>query len=473
MIKQEIVWTVLPNGIGKTGSGELCLKLSVFVSPRLGTDDPNVEELKLKEFPDFLNWPEKVKTMEFEVECEECDNTSTTIATLENSDLLDAKLWSVLFKDNTFVRPYTFPDYSKRIIRTYPVESVLSYLKKWYRTVAENSPSSLPLLEPGKDDRAEETLKTLIDDLGGLLKPEKLTLKNGEYKNLFKNEDKASIKETIIEKNKGFFGNEVNNVELFKIDENNWRMILGINTYYVEFTDTELNIYRDIYNRLAAIKKLKVLDPKELYGFKEEDKTISEQEKRKIFAFLQANRFYDRRERKQLDYYNVIPSPPEKPQIDFHQMLATLGDHPVIMRRLGLVLDLVIPVPENPFSAIRLISPKSSNDLRPWTNCIFTERQFTAQPKPGSKLKNRMLDLTNANDDLDDSELYYSLMQVDTDGAALKILDFAGNMNRQIKKRFLFSFPEKDTKEIFKDCNFNINQYHEQFNAKEYKDYVL
>ncbi|MCK4296294.1 MAG: hypothetical protein KAX28_06515, partial [Candidatus Marinimicrobia bacterium] len=140
MKKQEIVWTMLPNGIRETEEGNPCLKLSVFVSPRLGTDDASVKEIKLGEFPDFSdennnsNWSKKVKAMRFKVEF---DNGSTIPATLDDS-YLDEELWSALFKDNTFVRPYKFSDYKDRIIHTYPVQGVLSYLKNRYATIAEN-----------------------------------------------------------------------------------------------------------------------------------------------------------------------------------------------------------------------------------------------------------------------------------------------------------------------------------------------
>jgi hypothetical protein len=50
MIKQEIIWTALPNGIKDDR-----IRLSVFVSPRLSTDE-NLPHPELGQFPDFAAW---------------------------------------------------------------------------------------------------------------------------------------------------------------------------------------------------------------------------------------------------------------------------------------------------------------------------------------------------------------------------------------------------------------------------------
>ncbi|MBW8801082.1 MAG: hypothetical protein JF597_48320 [Streptomyces sp.] len=42
------------------------------------------------------------------------------------------------------------------------------------------------------------------------------------------------------------------------------------------------------------------------------------------------------------------PPRPDKPKPDFHQMLSALGDHPALLRRLGLVIDLALPVDQLP-----------------------------------------------------------------------------------------------------------------------------
>ena len=62
--KQTIIWTALPNGIA---NGQL--QLSVFVSPRLHTDE-GLPRPTLDQFDDFKNWPGKIKDMKFTVQFE-------------------------------------------------------------------------------------------------------------------------------------------------------------------------------------------------------------------------------------------------------------------------------------------------------------------------------------------------------------------------------------------------------------------
>jgi len=484
MKEQKIVWTVLPNGVGKTETGDPGLKLSVFVSPRLKTDE-NLPEPHLEQFPDFSkNWPKKVKTMKFGVEF---DNGATASATLDESKL-DIELWSVLFKESTFVRPYEFKDYKDRIIRTYPVQGVLSYLKKKYVAIAENSPNSVPLLEPRRDDEGkliddpDATLEAFINDLGDLLKPEKIVICKlsdkvyGEFKGHLVEgafDRVLTYIEACLRKKKYQLSDDA---KISKIDDNNWKITDGKNEYYLEDTGTELNVYQysDIYSKLdEELEKSKALDPNKLYGFAKEK-----------LDFLQANRFYDRREKEQPYYFKpnakMVPPPPEIPKIDFHQMLTTLGDHPLLLRKLGLVLDFLIPVPNHPFSSIRLIpiwsddAPPSNfnEDLTPRTKCIFKKNRFMAQSKPGSKLKNGMLDLTDADDDHDGGSAVYSLVQVDPDGAALKIVNSADSMRRQIKKRYLCNFSEEHSKKIIKDCDISIDSLR-GYSGEIHKDFRI
>ncbi|MCK4689762.1 MAG: hypothetical protein KAT41_05650, partial [Candidatus Marinimicrobia bacterium] len=495
MKKQEIVWTVLPNGIGEIEEGNLCLKLSVFVSPRLGTDDMGVTEMKLGEFPDFSdennnsNWSKKVKAMRFKVEF---DNGLTIPATLDDS-YLDEELWSALFKDNSFVRPYKFPDYKDRIIHTYPVQGVLSYLKNRYATIAENSPDSLPLLEPRTDDDGKPiddenaTLKGLVDDLGDLLKPEKkcFTFRSREEKSYYqclnllgkykKKYEVVKVDNELKDILNMYFTLSEDAV-ISRIDKKNWRIIDGDILYRIEHDSVreELTIcqYHDIYEKLnGAFKeelgksKLNALDPDELYKFTKEK-----------LNFLQAYRFYDRSEMKEPYYFKpnakMVPPSPDVPKIDFHQMLATLGDHPLLMRKLGLVLDITIPIPDNSFSSIRL-TPPSSKDSAPWTNCIFQkdERVFMASPK-GDNIKNRMLNLEDVNDDLDDDNAAYNLVQLDPDGSTLKLVNFAGNMSRQIKRRYLFSFPEDVSMQIIENCDIKIEDL-KGYSGEIHEDFII
>jgi hypothetical protein len=98
---QRIIWTALPNGADGT-----TLRLSVFISPRLY----NSSDTQLSDYPDFVNWAKRVSEVKFSVEFKGGPKLKAKVVT----DKPDNDLWTTVFKPNTFVRAYKFPDASKR-----------------------------------------------------------------------------------------------------------------------------------------------------------------------------------------------------------------------------------------------------------------------------------------------------------------------------------------------------------------------
>lgn len=165
--------------------------------------------------------------------------------------------------------------------------------------------------------------------------------------------------------------------------------------------------------------------------------------------FFQARRFYHRPEEAEPyleapDPTKLSPPPPvERPELDFHQALALLSDHPPLLRRLGIVLDLLIPIGDLPLKdqgLIRVIPQPGGNfpqiaahqDRSPWTRYIFTGERFLPAPDQGSDLQDGFLRLEGVNDrlEVDDLERPYDLVQVDADGLAIKAVHFAGTLTR-------------------------------------------
>ncbi len=479
MKKQKIVWTALPNGIGSSEEGQKQLKLSVFVSPRLETDE-GLPEPHLNQFPDFSgNWVNKVNVMSFEVEFQ---NGVSVPAILDGSNL-DAKLWDQLFHENTFVRPFEFRDLSNRSIRTYPIKGVMSYLKEKYVKIGEKSPGILPLLEPERDHEGnpigdpDATLEGFIDDIGGLLTPEKEVLCEmaGDEYYVFRNAMKDEQQRTkeiqqgkyyvlayiraCLKKQKIVLSKEVK-IEL--VNDLTWKIIDDENEYFVEDTGFSIVVYQysDIYQGVDQVLKInKVLDPSKLYGYPKEQ-----------LDFIQANRFYDRRENKREFHLKPnakhVPPPPKIEKMDFHQMLAMLGDHPLLMRKLGIVLDLTISsVPDQTITSVKVTAkwsndnPPSSfhTDSTPTTYCILEKNQFIAKPKPGSKIVNGMLNLKGVDDELDGSPSEYRLLQVDPEGSALKTLRAGSSMTRQFRRKYKTTFSNDLSKDALKNgCDLQM-----------------
>lgn len=119
---------------------------------------------------------------------------------------------------------------------------------------------------------------------------------------------------------------------------------------------------------------------------------------------------------------------PEPPQIDFHQMLSALGDHPTLLRRLGLVIDLDLPVDRlTPTRGERglAVSPRflslvpdaASQDLTPATlYALVLGEDFCAAASGGDPLGPPARGLLA----LPESE--YTIEQADIDGVNLKLL---------------------------------------------------
>ncbi|NEY35569.1 hypothetical protein GTU99_25960 [Streptomyces sp. PRKS01-65] len=127
------------------------------------------------------------------------------------------------------------------------------------------------------------------------------------------------------------------------------------------------------------------------------------------------------------------PPAPEKPDPDFHQMLTSLGDHPALLRRLGLILDFLLPAERIPVSHgehllsvdpdwVSELGPRSQ-DLCPRTRYVFLpdRKVFVAAPRAfgTDPLASPALGLVAL------PETDFSLEQADIDGAALKLAELA------------------------------------------------
>jgi hypothetical protein len=138
MATQTVIWTTLPRDITSDGKK---LRLSAFVSPRLQIDAN--ESHTLGHFPDFLHWPDVVRKLHFVVQV--VNGGSIPASVVESR--LEPSLWKLLFNKNTFVRSYTFQDYSKHEIQSYSVRNVTNTLRQNYKLLGVVSPGSTPLLQ--------------------------------------------------------------------------------------------------------------------------------------------------------------------------------------------------------------------------------------------------------------------------------------------------------------------------------------
>src|SRR5260370_705901 len=119
--------------------------------------------------------------------------------------------------------------------------------------------------------------------------------------------------------------------------------------------------------------------------------------------------------------------PPQKPpDIDFHRAVAGMGQYQKLMRALGLAIDLEVPLNGVPAASNVRVTPNLPGPppMTPWTAYRLDAGAKTFFPAigPQGDIANGMV-LPSGPDD-------YDVVQVDLDGAANKLLDFAFNLQR-------------------------------------------
>lgn len=149
--------------------------------------------------------------------------------------------------------------------------------------------------------------------------------------------------------------------------------------------------------------------------------------------FFQAYRFYYRPGSQRPDFRkNYVEPRPQVPELDFHRRVAHLGDHPVLLRRLGLVVDLVVDLPDPtdpldqvpPVGVVRVVPQGELPEdppICPGTRYELDKWWFGAKPKDAFRMTRGLLRL---------SPELYDLFQVDVDGAAMQVADFANTLGR-------------------------------------------
>ena len=339
MKTQKIIWTALPNGITSEGK----LRLSVLVSPRLETDEilPRRSTPLLRQFEDFLDWPPK--DLKFSVAFEDGASIRQLPAMITNKS--EPQLWQTLFKIDTPVDSYTFDDYSSRIVRSYPMSNIMSFIKTQYQRIAIKYPTTFgPFQELG---------------------------------------------------NSSSFG---------QIDMN-------INNPLLQGLEAKLNTILSQYGAVPPDSSPNTT----------------------TMDFLQLKLFH--RPHSHLD--NEITARHEHPKyveykqaklenkFDFHRMLSLLLNYPNLLRHFGLAFEIEVAIPPSvniPITSAVWVVPQwsailpNSKNITPHTKYM---KGFRAQPK-ASELKEGMLDLTST---------LYDLVEVDVDGAAIKAMNLASNMN--------------------------------------------
>jgi len=384
MIKQTINWTALPRRSNGPVAAGTELRLSVFVAPRLWNGDPTVKVMPLSDFPDWLDWPAVMSATTFQVEFQ---GGPTLPATVESA-APRSDLWQALFKPATTVKPFVFEDLSGVGIKSFPAAIVHDTIKGIYQQAAIDGG-----LGGGADLPGRGVLANDLADIAGEVRPPDpwvppVTDRGPVYVGGKEPEDEGPEGEPGGKPGpldgcmKGCSGCLL------------WPFLL---------------LRRLIWKLLGVsiVPFPMMADPVKKAAFD------------KLHAYVQPHSLTSKK----------LPTQAEiEDQYDFHQMISSLGDYPVLMRELGLLVDLVVTLdaalPASP-GTVRIVptAPLATptSNFRPRTHYELGVERFQARPRAGSDLSNGLLRLNEAS--------RFRVMQIDLPGSGIKLRNTATNLH--------------------------------------------
>ncbi|MHB1191494.1 MAG: hypothetical protein ACYC6F_00485 [Longimicrobiales bacterium] len=416
MAKQTILWTVLPHGRVEKGDYAGHFRVSVVVSPRLTPQATS--EQKLGTFPEFLDWPATLATAKLSLRLHQA---TVGLVPLGQGD---SGLWAELFDKHTPVAGFEFQDMSKANLRSFPVRSVLGFLRKHYGKLAVQAAATHPTLLPWS--QAHPDLKGMLTDLG--TRTQKFSFGDRQVEvalpgfSRFFDDSEKGLDHRIAS-------------EVFGPDGRYSAPVVGIGAEQGGLPGH------------AGQFTLRVL-PADWSPGGPDAALMSEFASADEYAFYQASRFYRRepptaeQRRMRRPSFKDIAPPPAPPEYDFHRIVASYGNHPALLRALGLVIDCAVE-DGGPLEALISAgggtavgdvsvalkwsgSHDDSSDATPRTAWYADKERFVARPRTPDHERG-LLRLASADDrwsGASKEKSPFAVFQVDPDGSALKTVGF-------------------------------------------------
>ncbi len=357
-MKQTLIYTTLPNG-KTTINGNQYFRISMHCGIRLS----HTSETNLGQFPEILNWASKIKNAEgFKVRW----NASAPIDTIADTSVVDTDIWETLLHPSVKVSAFIVEDKTGFRIHAYPVKEINDSIINVYKDFGISNP--VTLISPKQFIQNEKLSKIgrfsvnreIINTYKKSTDPTtpKITLRN-DFKQL-----KTDPQEIAYDNSKQQIAAE-------------YRQILN----------------QGNYNALAT----KNIDPE--------------------FQFTRFRDFH----RIDLEKRPPIKITPQVPEFEFHDIIAQMTDYPQMQRKLGLVVDLLVPLDTSlPPEGILSVFPyglefeKETEISVTATAYRITPNGFFAREKPGSELSNGFVKLNTSG---------FSVAIIDTDGAAIQTIN--------------------------------------------------
>lgn len=369
-MKQTLIYTTLPNGT-TTIDGTKYLKISLHCGIRLA----HSSDTTMNQFPEILEWATKIKNAEgFKVRW----NGSVINNAIADTSAIDPEVWSTLIHPDVKVLSFISENKSALQIHAYPVKELNESLLNIYRNFGIKSPVSL--LRPSEILQNKNLLKIgrisidnqIIDTYNRSTNPniKKNTLR-GEFRQL-----KTDPKETIKDNAKA---------------------------------STTLEYRQILQHRNYA--------------------SMATRDKETEFQFARFRDFHhaDLEKRPPIALRNEIP------EFEFHDIIAQMSYYPQMQRKLGLVVDLMLPLDAGlPLDGRVAVFPfglefeQETEVSVTATYYRITSNNFFAREKPDSDLQNGFVKLNTPG---------FSVTFIDTDGAGIQTINKVDEQLKVVMKR--------------------------------------
>ena len=401
MAKQTLMWTALPNGITDDGLG---LRVSLLLSPRL---DPEAGDGVLKTFfPDLRDWPallareDTVFTVSYGGTPVRIRGDQLTGASRIDDHYFggafgptfgwgDTTLWRELFTAVTPVQKFQYTDLSKHQVLSYDTRAVHDVVRVLYRRLASSAGDAMPTIGTYLGDPGWKPLVEVVRQL----------------------DDRPRQRDThdrpqFVDQKTG---------------------LRDPRRMYAAFAKDHLTFSDPLLRRLARFELFHtpMMKPKPAVGRKRAD------DPRITASWLE----YEK---------SALPKPEDfVKQIDFHQIAAAMNSYPALLRKLGLVVDLIVDSSRFTHAADAGLRASVSlpatggtatrAEVSPVTRAKFDGANWQAARQPFPKAgDSRVLDGLL---ELDPKQ--FDLVQADVDGAGIKLMNFARSLLRHSEKEDL------------------------------------
>lgn len=401
MPTQSTTWIALPNGLQGEGVHRT-VRLSAFVAPSLGFDGAQTQG-KLAAFPELLDWPARLRSTDFGMSVKVGDDDWFS-ARVVTTDLLDSKLWKALFNAETLVRQRSSP-WIGGLFRSYPAAELAYKVRNGYGALVGRSP-----FKPADNAGVQAAFPELH---------QATRAKQGPGPSL-----------------RSRLASAVSETEMLDLHQELAGDMLRL--------DPELSLAEKV---LAAGRLAEALarSPQAAPVLPIVPKTPDA-----ASAFAQLAAFHQPAATGEETRRATGPLDDEP---DFHQLLSMLAEYPLLLRRLGIVIDLeldaeafakAIPDRKSRPGALTGVSvrpkiPPGGEPYAPATKFVFDLQpgedhrlpfpHFFAAPRaweavlPGNERAEVVGGLLNLSLQPDGQRSQFDLLQVDLDGAGLKLLN--------------------------------------------------